>query len=103
MGEDPIPVCRQSQCDVTWVLKVCGGWVDWLSVNSDRTASQRLVVCPVKDIPEGAWGVLVLTPILHCGRHMRACKVCEEAGNQWDVEKLGSRLLLSMRVKLEPW
>jgi hypothetical protein len=33
---------------------------------------------------------------------VRALEICDEAWDQWDVDKLGSGLLLSMSVNLEP-
>lgn len=90
MGEDPVSICRQSQGNVTWVLEIHGGRVDWFTVNSDGSTSQCLVVFSIEDIPKRPGDVLVLTPILHDRRHVRATEICDKAGDQRNVRKLCS-------------
>ena len=76
----------------------------WFTVDSDWVFAEYLVVGPIEDVPVDPINMLKLASVLHCLCHSRAAKVCDQAGDQQNVEESGSQLWFLMCIhSFELW
>ena len=103
-GENPVSICQQAQCNISWVLEKVCWWVDWFTMDGYRTLAKCAVLHSIEDVPVGPVCMLILASVLHRPRYFEAMKVCGQPGNQWDVQELRSWLWFSMCINsTEPW